>query len=188
MTKPLARVLLLLCAAWPALAQTPTDPPYSTAQRDAAVPSVPLVYDTGCNCFRPIDISHPLPVSGVAIGCAGQPIANTVLTPISQTGNTKLLSKASAKSIYVCAIMVVAGDAENVSLLYGTQSSTPCDTSPTAMIGGATAAAGANLAANGGFNAGTGQAVIALAAPNTDVCLFQSGSGRVAGYIVGAQF
>jgi len=56
-----AAALLLLCA--PARAQTPSDPPYATEGGNAGAPSVPLVYDTGCGCFRPIDAAHPLAVN-----------------------------------------------------------------------------------------------------------------------------
>jgi hypothetical protein len=108
--------------------------------------------------------------------------------PISQTANTKLVTKVSAKKTYICSIMVVAADAENVSLVEGTQTTNPCDTSTAAIIGGTTAAAGPNLAANGGWTLGAGGFSVAFGANNNfDVCLFQSGSGRVAGVLTYVQ-
>lgn len=105
---------------------------------------------------------------------------------ISQTANTKLFSQTSAKKNYICSIMMVGADAENVSLVEGTGST--CGTSTAAIIGGTTAATGPNLAANGGFSLGNGIAAVAAGANNNfDVCLLQSGSGRVAGVLTYVQ-
>lgn len=99
---------------------------------------------------------------------------------ISQTGNAKLQGGLQGKNIYICYLLVVGADAENVSLVEGTGST--CGTNTSAVIGGTTAANGPNLAANGGFTAGNGDGVIAATGrAGDDVCLFQSGSGRVAG-------
>lgn len=103
-----------------------------------------------------------------------------VYTPISQTANTKLITGTSAKKTYVCSIVVVGADAENLSLVAGTGAT--CATNTVAVLGGATAAAGPNLAANGGFSFGGGGFSIAATTVNADdLCLFQSGGGRVAG-------
>jgi hypothetical protein len=103
-----------------------------------------------------------------------------VYTPISQTANTKLITGTASKKTYVCSLVLVGADAENVSLVAGTGST--CATSTVAVLGGATAANGPNLAANGGFSFGNGAASIAATTVNQDdLCLFQSGSGRVAG-------
>src|SRR6185369_9553031 len=75
-----------------------------------------------------------------------QSMAKSVVA-ISQAGNTKLFSAVSGKINYICSFHIVAGDAENVSLVEGTGST--CGSSTAAVIGGATAATGPNLAANG---------------------------------------
>lgn len=113
--------------------------------------------------------------------------ANALLyAPISQAANAKYISAVSAKKNYICSITIIAADAENVSLVGGTGST--CGTNTEAVIGGATAANGPNLAANGGFTHGNGSAPIAAGATtNEDVCLFQSGSGRVAGVLTYVQ-
>ncbi len=100
---------------------------------------------------------------------------------ISQAANTKLISAAVAAKInYICSFHIVAGDAENVSLVEGTGST--CGSNTAAVIGGTTAAAGPNLGANGVLVMGDGSATIASGTHTSyDVCLFQSGSGRVAG-------
>lgn len=106
--------------------------------------------------------------------------------PISQTTNTQLLAGTSAKKTYICSLMLIGADAENVSLVAGTGS--VCGTGTAAVIGGTTAAAGPNLAANGGFAWGNGAATIAAGVTNADnVCLFQSASGRVAGVLTYVQ-
>jgi hypothetical protein len=103
-----------------------------------------------------------------------------VYTPISQTANTKLITGTASKKTFVCSIVLVGADAENISLVAGTGST--CGTSTVAVLGGATAANGPNLAANGGFSFGSGLSSIAATTVNQDdLCLFQSGSGRVAG-------
>lgn len=103
-----------------------------------------------------------------------------VYTPISQTAGTQLITGTSSKKTYICSVVLVGSDAENVSLVAGT--GTVCATNTVAVIGGASAATGPNLAANGGFTMGTGVAAIAATTVNADnLCLLQSGSGRVAG-------
>ena len=101
---------------------------------------------------------------------------------ISQTTNTQIITGTSAKKIYFCSFNVVGADAENISVVEGTGS--VCGTATIAVPGfpAATAAAGWNFAANGGLAANGGGGSMAGASVNADnVCLFQSGSGRVAG-------
>jgi hypothetical protein len=98
---------------------------------------------------------------------------------ISQTGNAQLVG-AGPGTIWICSIFVMGADAENVSLVEG--SGATCATGTAAVIGGTTAAAGPNMAANGGFAPGNGLGTIAATVtPGNSLCLFQSGSGRVAG-------
>lgn len=106
--------------------------------------------------------------------------ATKLYQTISQTTNTQLFAGTSAKKTYVCHIMVVGADAENISLVAGTGS--VCATNTVAVVGSTTAAAGPNLSANGGFSIGQGGFSVAASTVNADnICLFQSGSGRVAG-------
>ena len=104
--------------------------------------------------------------------------------PISQTTSTNLITGTSAKKLYICAISLITADAENISFVEGTTGGT-CGTSTAAVIGSTTAANGMNLAANGGFTTGNGLGTIAnTATNNNDLCLFQSGSGRIAGNLM----
>lgn len=100
---------------------------------------------------------------------------------ISQTTSTDLgIGGVSAKKTYVCHIFVAGADAENLSLVSGT--GTVCATGIASMVGSTTAANGPNLSANGGFSIGNGGFSVSVSGTNADnVCLLQSGSGRVAG-------
>lgn len=108
--------------------------------------------------------------------------------PISQATSTQVASLGgSSKKNYICAINLVGADAENISVVEGT--GTVCATTTAAIIGGTTAANGWNFAANSGISQGNGAAPVAAGALTSlnNVCVFQSGTGRVAGSIVLAQ-
>ena len=125
-------------------------------------------------------------------GCAGQTVANTNVTPINNAGsasNLKIVSKVSAQNVYICSIDITAGAATNVALVEGTLTTNACDTATAGMAGGATAATGWNLAANGGLTKGNGIGVIyKTATVNHDVCLLFSAANQVSGAITWAQF
>lgn len=117
-------------------------------------------------------------------GAAPDPCFGLLRTPfsISQTGNAQIITGVSAKKIYICSIWFVAPDAESITVVEGTGSI--CATSTIAVPGfpAATAANGAAFAANGGISANGGSGQMGSTSVNADnVCLFQSGSGRVAG-------
>lgn len=106
--------------------------------------------------------------------------------PISQTANAKVISAASAKKNYICSIAFNGSDAENISIVEGT--GTVCASSPAAILGGTTAAAGMNFAAGGGVSIGAGTGVVMNSVgTNVDVCIYQSGSGRVSGVLTYVQ-
>ena len=102
---------------------------------------------------------------------------------ISQTTNTQIITGTSAKKIYICSLNIGPNaDAENVALVEGTGS--VCATNTIAVPGtpAATAANGWQMAANGGLATNGGGGSMAATSVNADnVCLLQSGSGRVAG-------
>lgn len=103
---------------------------------------------------------------------------------IAQTGNTKLVAGAGARRVYICSLLITASDAESLSVVEGTQTTNPCDTLPVAVVGAVTAANGMTLAANGSVSLGGGSSTVAASAiAANDVCLLQSGSGKVAGVV-----
>jgi hypothetical protein len=105
---------------------------------------------------------------------------------ISQSTSALVLAGTAGKKTYVCSMVIVSSDAENVSLVEGTGS--VCATGIAALIGSTTAANGPNLAANGGFSLGNSQGTVAAGAGSGyDICLLQSGSGRVAGVMTYVQ-
>ncbi len=105
-------------------------------------------------------------------------LAKTLL-PISQTGNTQLFAGTSSMRTYVCGLILAQPSAstQTFSLVSGTGS--VCATSTGAMIGATTAGNGVQLPF-----AVTGATTIAKSDTDADnVCLFQSGSDRIAGVI-----
>lgn len=109
-------------------------------------------------------------------------------TPISQntTPASIIFAGATSKKNYICSIALIGSDAENISLIEGTGAN--CSGSTAAIIGGTTAANGVNLAANGGMTLGNGAAFVAAGNNNAyNVCLIQSGTGRVAGVLTYVQ-
>jgi hypothetical protein len=134
-------------------------------------------------------------VRNMATDTSGHPIVVTIdpcsslaktSVAISQTAGTQLITGTSAKNNYICSIFALGADAENMSLIGGT--GTVCATTSHAYIGGTTAANGPNFAANGGFVAVAGNATVVRGTTTAEnVCLLQSGSGRVAGWITYVQ-
>lgn len=138
-----------------------------------------------------------VPANAVQMGGNGSgnltaPVICDNWTPINNAGSSaalKLVSKASSKQIYICSINLVAAAATNVALVEGTQVTNQCDTSTAGMAGGATAATGWNLAANGGLTFGSGLgAVMRTATVNHDVCLLFSAGNQVSGSLSWTQF
>jgi hypothetical protein len=122
-----------------------------------------------------VNVKFPPTFTDPCLGAAKNTVA------ISQTASAVLVAKVPGR-LYLCSVLVVGADAENLSLVEG--SGTTCGTSTLAIIGGTTAATGPNLAANGGFTLGTGGGAVAITStPGNDVCLLQSGTGRVAGVL-----
>jgi hypothetical protein len=98
------------------------------------------------------------------------------------TTTTTMITGTSSKKTYLCGVFLIAGAATNINIVEGT--GTNCSTISAGMIGGSTAATGANLAANGGFvmfSGGYWVAVTATAADN--VCFMASAANQVSGVI-----
>lgn len=108
---------------------------------------------------------------------------------IANTTATKLVSKVSAKTVYICSVTIANNAATNVALIAGTKVTTECDTSTAGLSGGTTAATGWNFSANSGLTQGIGIGVImATASTNIDVCIVQSASTQISGGISWTQF
>jgi hypothetical protein len=134
---------------------------------------------------------NPVLVAGKGSGNTRVPIVCDNWTPINVANTTaaKLITKAANKNIYICSINLVVAAASNVALIAGTQTTNQCDTSTAGLSGGATAATGWNLAANGGLAYGSGiGAIAATATAGLDVCIVQSASTQLSGAISWTQF
>lgn len=101
--------------------------------------------------------------------------------PLSVAADTQVITAGSANMfIYVCSLGVVAGTADNFSVVEGTGST--CGTNTAAVIGGTTAATGMILAINNNFNLGSGSGAIAKTAVAGDnVCILRSSAGPLSG-------
>lgn len=139
----------------------------------------------------------PLPAQGnltTNVGNVGQTngdpcsvIAHS-FTPINiaTNANTKIVSGTASKKTYLCHLFLFGAGANNVGIVEG--SGTNCGSSALGLIGGNTAAAGVNLAANQGFESGTGTNAIAATTVNAnDVCLITSTSAQLSGVAVTVQ-
>lgn len=131
-------------------------------------------------------MTNPQPANITQVqGAAPDPCFGTARSyfSISQTASAQIITGTSSKKIYICSLNVGPNaDAENVALVEGT--GTVCATNTIAVLGtpAATAANGWQIAANGGLATNGGGGSMAATSVNADnVCLLQSGSGRVAG-------
>lgn len=107
-------------------------------------------------------------------------------TPISQTASTRIVTGTSAKKTYVCSMLAVSSTGDTLNLIEGTGST--CGTGSAAVVGSTTAANGMTFSAGGGFGSGGGgYASLGTATNADDLCLTQSGSSRVAGYVTWVQ-
>src|ERR1700685_3337662 len=72
--------------------------------------------------------------------------------PVNVSSNTQIIAGSSGKNVYVCEVLFPPqAGAVNVNIVESATSNNACATSPTGMLGGATAALGANIVANGGW-------------------------------------
>ena len=123
----------------------------------------------------------------------GDPCFNSTATrvtkAISQAGAGAIITGTALKNTYICGGSFNLADAESISVVEGTTSSTPCDTGAFALVGSTTVANGMALAANEGLSMGTGgfSNIIANHTTGDNVCILQSGSGRGAGWVTYVQ-
>ncbi len=108
--------------------------------------------------------------------------------PINVSSNTQIVAGSSSKNVYICKMFLApVAAAANVNIVESATSGNACATSPTGMMGGATAALGAQNAINGGFvlPADT-RAWMKTATAADAVCIFAS--AQVTGVIAYVQF
>jgi hypothetical protein len=106
---------------------------------------------------------------------------------ISTATTVRFASPVASKKTFICSIVLVAGAADNFNIIEGTGGT--CGTATAGVLGGTTAAAGINAAANGGFTAGNGSgAIAATAGTNVDACLITSAAVQLSGHITFVQF
>lgn len=111
-----------------------------------------------------------------ADGCAGAKIN----AAISQTTSSQVITGQPGQRVLICYAMIIGADAENLSIVEGTGA--VCATGILAVMGGTTAATGPNFTAGSGYTGGGSNSTIHnTLIQGNNVCVLQSGSGRVAG-------
>lgn len=138
----------------------------------------PLLVD-GSAVTQPTNVSQIGGTAVVASRCLRE--EPTYIT-INQTANAQLATGVAAERIYICSFNFVTATAQNVALVSGTGTTCGTSTSGVTGFGGATAATGYNLAANGGIVLPGSANPYGQTDTNADnLCLFQSGVGQVSG-------
>lgn len=152
-----------------------------TGTGGSGIPRVTISNDSSLAANQSVNMSQ---IGGTAVVADPCQALAKVYTPINQAaaGPTTLVAGTSAKKTYICSMLIVTATAQNVNLVEGTGSN--CSSVTSGVLGGTTAATGPNLAANGGFAHGEGNAAVAATATNADnLCIIVSGSGQVSGHI-----
>jgi len=103
---------------------------------------------------------------------------------INLTASGQIIAGTSAKQTYICYLQFALGaTADNVALVEGNTTGN-CGTGTTAMAGGATAATGWNLLANGSVTSGTIQNwAFKTATLANNVCLLASSAAQISGTV-----
>lgn len=102
---------------------------------------------------------------------------------VAATGPTQIVPATSGKQTYICHVFIAPVTAAvSLTLIQGT--GTNCATSPTALFGGTTAATGAVMAINEGFQLGDGLAtILAPTVSGGAICLTASAATQISGSI-----
>lgn len=115
----------------------------------------------------------------------GLPVSDTYkVINISTATTTLLISGVAGRKIRIGAIHFIAAGADNVALIEGTTTTTPCDTGTAGVAGGTTAATGYNLVANQGYTFGSGLGTVIQTATAADnLCVVTSAAVQLSGGI-----
>lgn len=96
---------------------------------------------------------------------------------VSVSVNTQIAAGVASNNVYVCQFFLApVAAAANVNIVESSTSGNACATSPVGMMGGNSAALGANLGTNGGFVLpfGAGRAYMKTATSGDAMCIFTS--------------
>lgn len=83
----------------------------------------------------------------------------------------------TGKQTHIRALLLVSAGTATVQFVYGTKTSTDCDTNPTALTGVM------SMAANSQIAAGDGVSDLMVAPAGKQVCITQTGAVQVSGFI-----
>jgi len=101
---------------------------------------------------------------------------------VATATTTKIISNVSSKKTYITHWDLVVAGADNITLEYGTKTTTECDTGTTVLTGAF------NFAANGGISSGGGLGPVIVVPASKDVCMVTSAAVQASGSVAYTQF
>lgn len=137
--------------------------------------AIQICWTDGSNCVVPfVDYCHRGPLTQYNVNLA----STTVV---------KIASKSTGKFWVVCYVNLgPLATATNVVIVYGTHTTTECDTGTAALVGGGdgTPAKGWNISVGGGIVAQNGGRAIAWTPVTQDICIAASAANQVSGSVL----
>lgn len=122
--------------------------------------------------------------AALLVACLALCGAAAFATPIQITTATtaQLVAPVAGQAIHVTAFSLTAGGSTTAKLVYGTQTTTPCDTGQTALTGLLT------LSSGGSVSAGAGSAILFIAPAGAQLCIVQTGAVQLGGFVSYTQY
>jgi len=152
-----------------------------TGASGSGIPRVTISNDSSLAANQSVNVNE---LGGSAVYVDPCLVNTPIALPVSEatSSTTTIITGTASKQTYICGIFLVAAAATNINLVEGT--GTNCSSVSAGLIGGSTAATGANLAANGGFVVfGGGYWVAKTATLADNVCYIASAGNQVSGVI-----
>jgi hypothetical protein len=152
-----------------------------TGASGTGIPRVTISNDSSLAANQSVNLNQ---IGGTTVAAADPCQANVRTNfVINITASTQLITGVSAKQTYICGMQfALSSTPDNIALVEGTGST--CGTGTAGMAGGATAATGWNLLANGSLTWGSGPNWVFKTATLADnVCFLVSSAAQVSGVL-----
>jgi len=152
-----------------------------TGASGAGIPRVTISNDSSLAANQSVNVNQLAGSNLYADPCLVNAPSVYVVNFLTNT-TTTMIAGVSAKQTYLCGVFLIAGAADNLNIVEGTGSN--CSSISAGLIGGTTAATGAQLAANSGFVVfGGGYWVAKTATAADNVCFMSASVIQVSGVI-----
>lgn len=120
-------------------------------------------------------------VGVAALACGVPAQAGNVSVSVASATTVSLAAAVPARSARIRAYSLVSAGTTTVQFVYGTQTTTPCDTGATALTGAM------SMAANGSLSLGNGAYDLIVAPSGKQLCLTQTGAVQLSGFVTLSQ-